>query len=276
MIGVIDSGFGGLSVLKGLLSDMPEYDYVYLGDSARAPYGSHSRETITRFSEEIVEFLFDRDVKLIIVACNTISGLALRHLQNKYIVDAGLKDKKNILGVIFPFSEEAATKTKNKRVGVVGTKGTISSRAYETEILKIDPEIEIFSMPCPLLVPFIEEGWHDKPEAKMVLKKYLRPMKSRHIDTLILGCTHYPLMMRDFKKYMGSKVHIVGDGSVLAKSLKDYLKRHPDIDKSLSRNGKRTYMTTDDPIKFKKMGEKFLGHPIPKIEMVNVEGGDGK
>ncbi|PIS04347.1 glutamate racemase, partial [Candidatus Peregrinibacteria bacterium CG10_big_fil_rev_8_21_14_0_10_44_7] len=128
MIGVIDSGFGGLSVLKGLLSDMPEYDYVYLGDSARAPYGSHSRETITRFSEEIVEFLFDRDVKLIIVACNTISGLALRHLQNKYIVDAGLKDKKNILGVIFPFSEEAATKTKNKRVGVVGTKGTISSR----------------------------------------------------------------------------------------------------------------------------------------------------
>ncbi len=270
MIGVIDSGFGGLSVLKGLLDELPEYDYVYLGDSARAPYGPHSRETITRFSEQIVEFLFDRGVSLIIVACNTISGLSLRHLQNKYIVDAGLKEKKNILGVIWPFSEEAARVTKNKRIGVVGTKGTIKSGSYETELLKLDSDIEVVPMACPLLVPFIEEGWHTKPEARMVLKKYLRPLKSHQIDTLILGCTHYPLMMKDFQKYMGKKVHLVGDGTVVAKSLKDYLERHPDIEKGLSKDSDRAFMTTDDPEKFKEMGEKFLGHTIPKVEVVKL------
>jgi len=270
MIGVIDSGFGGLSVLKGLLDELPEYNYVYLGDSARAPYGPHSRETITKFSGEIVEFLFDRGVCLIIVACNTISGLSLSHLQKKYIIDGGLKEKKNILGVIWPFSEEAARITKNKRVGVVGTGGTIKSGSYETELLKLDPDINVVPMACPLLVPFIEEGWHTKPEARMVLKKYLRPLKSHQIDTLILGCTHYPLMMKEFKKYTGNKVHLVGDGVVIAKSLKEYLKRHPNIEKNLSKDGGRTYMTTDDPDKFKEFGEKFLGHIIPKVELVEL------
>ncbi len=270
LIAVLDSGFGGLSVLKGLLKELPEYDYLYLGDSARAPYGGHSRDTIKMFSEEAVEFLFDQGADLIIVACNTISALALRHLQNKYIVDGGLKEKKNILGVIFPCTEEAVKVSKNKRIGLVGTKGTVRSGAYENEIEKLAPDAEVISEACPLLVPLVEEGWHTKPETRMILKKYLRPIKSHNVDTLILGCTHYPLMMDLFKKYAGKKVNIIGDGKIVAGSLREYLKRHPGIEKSLSKNGERKFMTTDDPEKFKEMGEKFLGHRIGSAELVSL------
>lgn len=270
MIAVLDSGFGGLSVLGRLLDDLPEYNYLYFGDSARAPYGNHTKETVTTFSEEMIEFLFEQGADLIIVACNTISAVALRHLQNKYIVDAGLKEKKNILGVIYPFSEEAARVTKNKRIGVVGTKTTVRSETYEKELAKLDPEIKVISASCPLLVPLIEEGWHTKPEAKMILKKYLRPLKSHQIDTLILGCTHYPLMIKDFAKIMGKKVKLIGAGHAVSKSLKEYFKRHPEIEKRLEKGGKRVFMTTDDPVKFKEIGEKFLRHPIPKVELVNL------
>lgn len=269
MIAVFDSGFGGLSILKGLLNKLPDYDYLYLGDSARAPYGGHSRETIIQFSEEAVEFLFEKGATLIIMACNTSSAFALRHLQNKYIVDGGLKGKKNILGMVFPFSEAAVEATKNGRIGLVGTKGTVKSGAYETEIKKLKPEAELVAQACSLLVPFIEEGWQKKPEARMILKKYLRPLKTHGIDTLILGCTHYPLMMEDFQKNMGKKVTLIGDGDMLADSLKDYLERHPEIEGQLECGGKRIFMTTDDPGKFKEMGEKFLGCAIPEVECVN-------
>ena len=272
MIAVLDSGFGGLSVLKGLLDELPEYNYLYFGDSARAPYGGHTKETVTAFSEELVEFLFEQGADLIIVACNTISAVALRHLQNKYIVDGGFKEKKNILGVIYPFSEEAVRITKNKRIGVVGTKTTVRSETYKKEIAKLDSNIKVISESCPLLVPLIEEGWHTKPEAKMILKKYLRPLKSHQIDTLILGCTHYPLMMKDFAKIMGKKVKLVGSGHALAESLKEYFKRHPNIEKQLEKDGKRVFMTTDDPAKFKEIGEKFLKHPIPKVELIKLAG----
>ncbi|HAU40406.1 MAG: glutamate racemase, glutamate racemase [Candidatus Peregrinibacteria bacterium GW2011_GWF2_43_17] len=268
MIGVLDSGFGGLSVLKGLLKELPEYDYIYLGDNARAPYGGHSRETIVRYSEEGVEYLFGKGAKLIIVACNTISALALRHVQNKYIVDGGLKGKKNILGVIFPACEAAVKATRNKRVGLVGTKGTIESKSYETEIHKLDPLVKVFGVPCPLLVPLIEEGWHEKPETKMILKKYLRPLKSQGIDVLILGCTHYPLLMSDFKRVMGGKVALIGDGEVVAKSLRGYLAKHSVLKKGLSKGGRRVYLTTDEPGKFKELGEKFLGNKMGEVEKV--------
>jgi len=261
MIGVLESGFGGLSVLKGLLKELPEYDYIYLGDNARAPYGGRSRETVTQFSEECVEYLFKKGAKLIIVACNTISALALRHMQNKYIVEGGLIDKKNILGVIFPACEAAVKVTRNKRVGLVGTRGTIDSGAYEAEIHKLDPSVKVFGMPCPLLVPLIEEGWHKKPETKRILKKYLMPLKSHGIDTLILGCTHYPLLFKDFQRYMGKNIKLIGDDEV-AKSLKNYLKKHSALEKGLSKSGKRIYLTTDDPKKFKDLGEQFLGQKI--------------
>ncbi|MBU1019133.1 MAG: glutamate racemase [Patescibacteria group bacterium] len=270
MIAVFDSGFGGLSILKGLLNKLPDYDYMYLGDNARAPYGGHSRETVTRFSEEACEFLFEKGATLIIVACNTSSAFALRHLQNKYIIDGGLKGKKNILGMVFPFSESAVKATKNGRIGLVGTKGTVKSGAYEKEIHKLMPDAKIIAQACPLLVPLIEEGWHEKPEARMILKKYLRPIKNHGIDTLILGCTHYPLMMEDFKKYMGKNVELIGDGELLAESLADYLERHPEIEKRLGREGKRVYMTTDDADKFKKMGQKFLGRDIAEALGVTI------
>lgn len=268
MIAVFDSGFGGLSILKGLLNKLPQYDYLYLGDSARAPYGGHSRDTVREFSEEAVNFLFEKGATLIIIACNTSSAAASRYLQDKYIVDGGLKGKKNILGVVFPFSEAAVDATKNKRIGLVGTKGTIKSGAFQTQIKKLMPEAELITQPCPLLVPLIEEGQHDKPEARMILKKYLRPLKTHGIDTLILGCTHYPFMLKDFQKYMGKGVKLIGDGDMLADSLEDYLKRHPGIESKLGRGGKRKFMTTDDPEKFKKMGAKFLGHVIDRVEGV--------
>lgn len=268
MIGVLDSGFGGLSVLKGLLKELPEYDYIYLGDNARAPYGGHGRETIVEFSEEAVEYLFDKGAKLIIVACNTISALALRHMQNKYIVDGGLKEKKNILGVIFPACEAAVKATRNKRVGLIGTKGTIESKSYETEISKLNPSVKVIGVPCPLLVPLIEEGWHEKPETKMILKKYLRPLKSQGIDVLILGCTHYPLLMKEFKRFMGKNVTLIGGGEVVAKSLHGYLAKHSALEKGLSKGGKRVYLTTDDPEKFKELGEKFLGNKMSSVEKI--------
>lgn len=269
MIALFDSGYGGLTVLKEVMELLPEYDYLYFGDNARAPYGNRSRETITKFSEEAVEFLFSRDVKFILFACNTASGLALRHVQQKYLVEPKITDKK-ILGVIRPVVEKAAQISKSGRIGVVGTRGTISSKTYEIELKKINPSLKIFGQACPLIVPLVEENYHHTPEAHMILKKYLRPLKSYHIDTLILGCTHYPFMFQDFKRMMGKNVAVLHTGKIVAESLVDYLKRHPEIETQLSRNKKRHFLTTDDPERFKEFAHKFLGLSIPKVEKVQL------
>ena len=265
MIGLFDSGYGGLTVLKPILDILPEYDYVYLGDNARTPYGKRSQETILNYSRQAVEYLFDQGCTMIITACNTVSALALRTLQQEYLRDKKVTDKK-ILGVIRPVVEYAAQQTKTKRIGVVGTKGTITSRAYETELEKIDSSIQTYSYPCPLLVPFIEERWHHKPEARMILKKYLRPLKSANIDMLILGCTHYPLMYKDFERYMGKRVQILHSGRIVAESLRDYLKNHPEIEKLLSRERKRKYITTDCSEAFKKFGNAELTLSIDTVK----------
>ncbi len=262
MIGIFDSGYGGLTVLKPVMEVLPDYDYVYLGDNARYPYGSNSDENIKVFCEQAVEYLFSRGVTLIIFACNTASSVALRHIQQKYN-----KDGKKVLGVLIPAAEEAA---KGKKIGVVGTKATIRANNYEVEVKKLNPEAKVYSKACPLLVPFIEEGWHAKPEAKSILKKYLRSLKSANIDSLILGCTHYPIMARDFKRYMGKKVRIVESGDVTAVKLKDYLKRHPEIEKQLSREGTRTFLTTDDSNKFKEFAEQQLKMKIKLPEKVVI------
>ncbi len=258
MIGIFDSGYGGLTVLKPIIDLLPQYDYLYLGDNARAPYGNHSPENIKEFSEQAVEYFFKKGVKLIILACNTASAVALRHLQQKYLKGKEEKDRK-ILGVLIPVAEGAIKATKNKKIAVVGTKATINSKSYEAEINKLDKSIKVYSSACPLLVPFIEEGWHKKPEAISILKKYLRPIKTFNVDTLILGCTHYPLMMKSFKKIMGKKVKILSSGELTAISLKKYLESHPEIENKLSKNRKREFLTTDDPIKFKEFTEKYLG-----------------
>lgn len=266
MIAVFDSGYGGLTVLKSLIKELPQYDYLYLGDNARAPYGNHSPEKITEFSEQAVRYLFDQGATLIIFACNTASATALSTLQKKYC-----KDGKKILGVLIPVAEETASQSTKKKVGVVGTRATVYSNAYPKEIAKIDPKIKVIQKDCPLLVPLIEEGWHKKPEAISILKKYLRPLKTHNIDTLILGCTHYPLMEKEFKRIMGPKVTLLTSGPITAKSLKDYLTRHPEIEQNLSKKSKRTYLTTDDPQAFQTFTTKNLGLKIGKPKKIKLQ-----
>lgn len=269
MIAIFDSGYGGLTVLKPIMELLPDYDYLYLGDNARAPYGNHSPENIQKFSEQAVEYLFSRGAKMIIFACNTASSVALRHVQQKYLKGDQEVNRK-ILGVLIPVAEESIKSTKAGRIGVVGTRATINSQAYTTEIHKLNPNIKVYGQACPLLVPFIEEDWHDKPEAISILKKYLKPLKSCNIDTLILGCTHYPLMLKDFARIMGKKVKILHSGQITANKLKDYLHRHPEIESKLSKGKTREFLTTDSPEKFKKFTEKHFGMKIKtptKIEL---------
>ncbi len=269
MIGVFDSGYGGLTVLKEFLKELPEYDYMYLGDNARAPYGNRSMETLISFGEQAVEYLFSQGCTLIIVACNTASSTVLRHLQEKYLRTPHVSDKK-ILGVIKPLAEEAIRQSENKQIGVVGTNSTINAKAYEIELKNLDPKVKVFSQACPLLVPLIEENWHKKPETRSILKKYLRSLKSTNLDTLILGCTHYPFLYKEFSQIMGKKVNVLKTGEIVAHSLKDYLMRHPEIENRLTRNQKRVFLTTDDPEKFKKLGGEFLQQPIKNIKKCSL------
>lgn len=276
MIGIFDSGYGGLTILKEILKALPQYDYCYLGDNARTPYGNRSREIITQFTDEAVRFLFDQGARLIIIACYTASALALRELQEKYLRNPKSKYRdRKILGVIRPVAEQAVHESKSGRIGVVGTRGTITSKAFEIELKnqfgilrqaqddKRHGKLSVVSQACPLLVPLIEEHWHTKPEARMILRKYLRPVKSHNIDTLILGCTHYPLMLGDFKRIMGKRTRVLDSGKIVAERLKDYLIKHPEIKRQLDRGDKRTFCTTDDPKRFLEFTKTFAGMIIP-------------
>lgn len=269
MIAIFDSGYGGLTVLKPIMELLPQYDYLYLGDNSRAPYGNHGAENIKLFSEQAVDYLFKSGAGLIIFACNTVSSVALRHIQEKYSRQLQ-KENKRVLGVLIPAAEYAATHGKSGRVGVIGTKATIKSEVYTKEIHKINPRIKVFSQACPLLVPFIEEGWHKTPEAISILRKYLKPIKSANVDTLILGCTHYPLMLGDIKRIMGKKVQVLPSGEITAQSLKDYLQRHPEIEKKLSRKKSRKFLTTDDAATFKEFTEKHFGMKIKMPEKIKL------
>lgn len=269
MIALFDSGYGGLTVFKPIVELLPEYDYIYLGDNGRAPYGNHSPENIKLFSEQAVEYLFERGAKLIIFACNTASSVALKHVQEKYL--KGSKEiNRKILGVLIPTAEEAIKVTKLNKIGVVGTRATINSGHYEKEIHKLNAKTRVYSQACPLLVPFIEEDWHNKPEAISILKKYLRNLKNANVDTLILGCTHYPLMMKHFKRIMKPRVKVLHSGEITAKSLKNYLERHPEIESKLTKKKNRTFLTSDDPLRFKTFTEKHFGMKIKMPEKLTI------
>ncbi|MFA7277600.1 MAG: glutamate racemase [Candidatus Gracilibacteria bacterium] len=264
MIGIFDSGYGGLTVLKACMKLLPQYDYLYLGDNLRVPYGSRSPETIQQFSEDALKYFFDKKTPLTVFACNTASAAALPYLQEKYLRKPGVIDRK-VLGVIIPVAEKAAKMTRNKRIAVVGTRATIRSKAYEKELHKLDPSIRVFGVAAPLLTPLIEEGWHNKPEARSILKKYLAQVKDFAPDVLILGCTHYPIMHDVFEDIMGKSVLVLDSSTAVAESLADYLKRHPEIESQLGRNadaaqpGKRIFTCTDTPEQFSEFAEKFLG-----------------
>lgn len=267
MIGIFDSGFGGLTVAKELFSALPEYDYIMLGDQARAPYGPRSKENIQNFSEAGIQFLHEKGAKIILIACNTASAAALAYLQEKY-------PKHHILGIIVPAAEAAVKKTRFGVIGVVGTSATINSKVYEQEIKKIEKEhykpqekkanknITVKQKATPLLVPLIEENWQKKPETKMIMRKYVRELKHAHVDTFILGCTHYPILKKQFEKIMGKNCTVINSSKEQALSLKQYLKNHPDLDKQLSKSKKRTYYTTDCPEKYASFGSMFLGTKI--------------
>ncbi|MFH0955819.1 MAG: glutamate racemase [Candidatus Falkowbacteria bacterium] len=264
MIGVFDSGFGGLTVLKEFLKVLPEYDYIYLGDNARAPYGDKSDEAIYNYTRQAVDFLFKQGCKLIIIACHTASAKALRRIQQEYLPQ--FYPDKRVLGVVAPVSEEAIKLSRYHKLGVIGTTATINSGVYKKELEKLRDGLKIFQEACPLLVPLTEEGWIGKPEAKMILKKYLRPLKVKQIDTLILGCTHYPLMIKDISRIMGRNVKIIDSATVAAEKLVGYLKHHQEIKNKLGRNRKLIFYTTDDANKFKNLGRKFLGQEIKEVQ----------
>lgn len=266
MIGVFDSGFGGLTVLSELKKHLPEYNYIYLGDNARTPYGIRTKETVYEYTKQAVDFLFKQGSHLIIIACNTASVAALRKLQQEYLPQ-NYPDRR-ILGVVRPLVEKVAEQS-NVRIGVVGTRSTIDSNVYETEIHKLNPDIEIFQQACPLLVSLVEEGWIKKKETKSIIRYYLKPLKKQKINKLILGCTHYPLLYNLFKKEIHRGCEVLNSGQIVALLLKDYLQRHPEIDQNLTKNSQIKYLTTDSVEKFERFASKIMKQGI-KAEKVTL------
>ena len=271
-IGVFDSGLGGLAILKYFLRELAQYDYLYLGDNARLPYGEKSPETIYAYTKEAVEYLFRSGCHLIIIACNTASAQALRRLQQEYLPQAW--PERRVLGVIRPLAEEVAKKAnrgKNQNpIGIIGTKATVNSHAYQMELSKLRPDLKIIEIATPLLVPLIEEGWGKKPETKMILKKYLRPLKEKRVSSLLLACTHYSSLLPEIKHIMPQSTYIPEPGEIIATSLKNYLIRHPELLVSQSKNPQRQYLATDDNNSFHALGEIFLEQTIKQLELVKI------
>ncbi len=259
MIGIFDSGFGGLSIFKEIEKELPNYDYLYLGDNARAPYGNHSQEIIYEYTKQALDYLFNQGCHLIILACHTASTEALRKIQKEYLPEK--HQKKNVLGVVRPLIEEASELTKNKVIAVMGTKSTILSKTYVKELIEKDKNIKVKQQACPLLVPLIEENWENRIETKMILKKYIKPLKSYNPDIVILGCTHYSFLADKIQKYFGKNTRVLDSGKIVARKLKEYLKKHKDLVKK-SNKKKRIFLTTDDSLFFDKAATKFLGRNI--------------
>lgn len=246
--------------MRGITKELPEYDFMYLGDNARVPYGNRSKELVYEFTKQAVDFLFQNNCELIVLACNTASSDALRKIQQEYL-PRNYPNKK-VLGVIIPASEHAAIKTKNNKVGVVATEGTVGSGAFERELKKQNPKIQVFQNACPLLVPIIESGEQNSKIADIALEKYLKPLLNKKIDTLILGCTHYGILESKIRKITGKAVNVISEEKIVAKKLKDYLSRYPEIEKLLAKNGKRDFYSTDLTERFNILGSKFFGKKI--------------
>jgi len=267
-IGIFDSGFGGLSVMRGIIKKLPKYDFVYLGDTARVPYGTRSRNTIYKFTKQAVNFLVHKNCQLIILACNTVSSDALWKIQHKYIPQNHRNEK--VLGVLVPAIEVAAEKTETGKIGVMATSATVKSKAFLKKIKEINQKIKIFQIACPNLVPLIETGKCHSLEMDRALKKYLKFLIDKKIDTLILGCTHYGIIEEKIKKIVGKKVKIISQSKITAGKLKNYLKKHPEIENTLGKNKKRTFYSTDPKNNFKILGSQFLGEEI-EVEKINLK-----
>lgn len=261
MIGVYDSGFGGLTVLVALRRALPDHDFLYLGDSGRAPYGGRDIGTILDFAEQAVERLVDQGCRLVIVACNTVSCVALRHLQQRY---AGPGSAVRVLGVTIPGAEAAVAATRGT-VGLLATARTVASGTYVTEIHKLAPSVRVIQRAAPLLAPIVEEGWERSDVARLAVERYLDDLQG--MDTLLLGCTHYPLLLPLFRALLAPDVRIVDPAPTLADRLVDWLVRHPGFaaPRADGRPGVIAAMCTGDPVAFRAHGARFLGEPLPEV-----------
>jgi len=256
-IGVFDSGYGGLTVLKSIVQQMPAYDFIYLGDNARAPYGNRSFDTVYQYTREAVQWFFSRGCPLVILACNTSSAKALRTIQQQDLKESGTPNR--VLGVIRPTTEIAGELTRTGHVGILATAGTVASGSYELEIHKFFPGVSVFQQACPLWVPLIENNEHEKEGADYFIKAYRDALLSRspEIDTIILACTHYPLLMNKLKKFFPEHIKLVAQGDIVAGSLVRYLQKHPEIDGRCSKSGTVAFYTTDDPADFDRHAAYF-------------------
>ncbi|MDR0333836.1 MAG: glutamate racemase [Dysgonamonadaceae bacterium] len=267
-IGIFDSGYGGLTVLSEIKALMPEYDYIYLGDNARTPYGNRSFEVVYEFTLEAVKWFFAQGCHLVILACNTASAKALRTIQQVDLPK--IAPEKRVLGVIRPTTECVETLSQTQHIGILGTEGTIQSKSYEIEIGKLHPQLTVTGEACPMWVPLVENKEYNKPGADYFVQQHLNRLleKDSKIDTIILGCTHYPLLINKIKEFLPESINVISQGKYVAESLKNYLHRHPEMDKKCTKNGTVKYFTTESPEKFKQLASLFLNEEI-EAEKVN-------
>lgn len=267
-IGVFDSGYGGLTVFKEIVKELPGYDYIYLGDNARVPYGTRSFETVYKYTRECVQELFQLGCNLVVLACNTASAKALRSIQQNDLPK--LDDLRKVLGVIRPTAEVVGNYTKSRNVGILATPGTVASNSYSIEIQKFFPDINVFQEACPMWVPLIENNEIDSPAADYVVKKNLDNLfrYNPDIDTLVLACTHYPLLINKIRQFTGNDVQIISQGELVAKSLNDYLHRHQEVDLLCSKDGERTFYTTESTLDFDKKAALFLGKEVNSQRLI--------
>ena len=261
-IGVFDSGYGGLTILNSIRQQLPQYDYLYLGDNARAPYGPRSFDVVYEFTRQAVLRLFEMGCHLVILGCNTASAKALRSIQQNDLPQ--WDPERRVLGVIRPTAEVIGELTKSRHVGVLATEGTIKSESYNLEIQKLHPDVKVSGVACPFWVPLVEYNEADSPGADYFVKKRIDEImtKDPEIDAIILGCTHYPLLMPKILKYLPEGVRIVSQGDYVANSLKSYLERHSQIAQKCSQGGTTRYLTTENPAKFKEQAQIFLNEAV--------------
>lgn len=261
-IGIFDSGYGGLTILEGIRRLMPEPDYLYLGDNARAPYGTRSFEVVYQFTLQAVRRLFAEGCHLVILGCNTASAKALRSIQQNDLPT--IDPARRVLGIIRPTVEALGSQTQSGHIGVFGTPGTIRSQSYNMEVSKLYPDFKVTGQECPMWVPLVENREADSPGADYFVRKYVDMLMAAdpRIDTALLGCTHYPLLIRKIQKAVPREVRVITQGDIVARSLKDYLNRHPEMDAKISRGASCRYLTTESAAKFSEMGSLFLSKHI--------------
>lgn len=269
-IGVFDSGYGGLTILHQMRQILPQYDYLYLGDNARAPYGSRSFEVVYQFTKEAVFKLFSMGCHLVILACNTASAKALRTIQQNDL--PAIDPSRRVLGVIRPTAECIGNLTKSRHVGIVATPGTIKSESYVLEINKLHPDITVVGEACPMWAPLVENYEFDSPGADYFVKKRINNLlrKDKDIDAIILGCTHYPLLLNKILKYVPAGIKIIPQGEYVANSLKDYFVRHPEMENKCTRGGHCEYLTTESTDKFQESAQVFL-HEHVEVNHIDLE-----